>query len=185
VTVQAAVAHPVAASDAAEVASAAAPPASAAGDSDGQGGELMNASALSDPTPAPGPAPAASTAPAPVPAPVASPPSAAAAATPVADTGGDGKVSLRLTFSATSWIDVRDATGRRLFVGHGYVNTMRSVVGRAPLTVRIGYIGGVRVEINDREVSIDRSLRSGDIARFLAGADGRPHPLTGKLPAPG
>ena len=146
-----------------------------------EGGELVNASALADPTPSPAPARGA--------APSAQPPAAATAAAPGAalagDAGGDGRVSLRLTFSATSWIDVRDATGRRLFVGHGYVNTLRSLAGRAPLTVRIGYIGGVRVEINDREVSIDRSLRSGDIARFLAGADGLPHPLPGKLPASG
>ena len=181
VTVQAAVAHTVAASAAADAAGVVAPPASGADDGAVEGGELVNASALADPTPSPAPARGA--------APSAQPPAEATAAAPGAalagDAGGDARVSLRLTFSATSWIDVRDATGRRLFVGHGYVNTLRSLAGRAPLTVRIGYIGGVRVEINDREVSIDRSLRSGDIARFLAGADGLPHPLPGKLPASG
>jgi cytoskeleton protein RodZ len=150
-------------------------------------GELQNASALADPTPAPMESRPAQASPATqptavTPAPTAAESPAAPAADRPGDNGGEGHVSVRLTFTATSWVDVRDASGRRLFVGHGYVNTVRSLAGRAPLTVRVGYIDGVHVEINDRPVAIGRSLRSGDIGRFLAGADGLPHPLVSARP---
>ena len=95
-----------------------------------------------------------------------------------ADVAVTGKVRLHLTFSATSWVDVRDSSGRRLFMGHGYPNTVRSLAGRAPFRVYIGYVSGVHVEINGREVPIDPTLIKGDIARFTVGTDGLLRPTT-------
>ena len=122
---------------------------------------------------------------APEPAPAAAPAQASdVASVPVApvdvpaDVAVTGKVRLHLTFSATSWVDVRDSSGRRLFMGHGYPNTVRSLAGRAPFRVYIGYVSGVHVEINGREVPIDPTLIKGDIARFTVGTDGLLRPTT-------
>jgi len=123
----------------------------------------------------------------PVPAPaqtseVALPPAASAAAAAPADSPADlavtGRVRLHLTFSANSWVDVRDSSGRRLFMGHGNPNTVKSLAGKAPFRVYIGNVSGVHVEINGREVPIDPTLIKGDIARFTVGTDGLLHPAT-------
>jgi cytoskeleton protein RodZ len=107
---------------------------------------------------------------------------AAAVATAVdspTDVKSAGNVNMRLTFLATSWIDVRDASGRRLFVGHVNAGTSRTLAGRGPLRVNLGVANGVRVEINDHEVPISDALIDGKIARFLVGADGMLRPLAG------
>jgi cytoskeleton protein RodZ len=113
-------------------------------------------------------------------------PAASSAATPAgavptdaaADAAATGRVRLHLTFSTNSWVDVRDASGKRVFMGHGYANTTKNLAGKAPFRVYIGYVSGVRVEVNGREMTIDPSLVKGDIARFTVGADGLLHPST-------
>jgi cytoskeleton protein RodZ len=119
--------------------------------------------------------------PAPAPAPVqaseAVPPPAAPVDAP-ADLAVTGRVRLHLTFSATSWVEVRDSSGKRLFMGHGYPNTVKSIAGKAPFRIYIGSVSGAHVEINGREVQIDPTLVKGDIARFTVGTDGVLRPQT-------
>ena len=115
--------------------------------------------------------------PAPVPASDVPPPPAAPIDTP-ADVAVTGRVRLHLTFSAASWVDVRDSSGKRLFLGHGSPNTFKSLAGKAPFRVYIGYVSGVHIEVNGREVPIDPSLVKGDIARFIVGTDGVLRPAT-------
>jgi cytoskeleton protein RodZ len=110
---------------------------------------------------------AAQSAPAPVAPPAESP----------ADIEVTGRVRLHLTFPAASKVEVRDATGRRLFVGHGNPNTVKSLPGKAPFLVYISSVNGVHVEVNGREVPIDPALIKGDVARFTVSADGL-HPIT-------
>jgi cytoskeleton protein RodZ len=105
---------------------------------------------------------------------------APANATPADNPAGievTGRVRLHLTFSATSWVDVRDATGKRLFMGHGYANTVKSLAGKAPFLVYISSVNGVHIEVNGREVPIDPALIKGDVARFTVSADGL-HPIS-------
>ncbi|HMK85425.1 MAG TPA: helix-turn-helix domain-containing protein [Steroidobacteraceae bacterium] len=101
-------------------------------------------------------------------------PSAAPAKTPSeADlTPGVGRAQLRLSFSADSWVDVHDYTGRRVFSGNGRANSVKTIEGIAPLRVYLGFASGVQLEVNDRAVAIGREFVSGDVARFEAGADG-------------
>jgi cytoskeleton protein RodZ len=101
--------------------------------------------------------------PAPAPAPANSDANAAA---------GLGRARLRLSFSADSWVDVRDATGRRLFAGYGRANSVRSIAGAAPLKVYLRFASGVQLEVNDRVVAIGPQFVAGEVARFEAGADG-------------
>jgi cytoskeleton protein RodZ len=125
---------------------------------------------------------------------VAAPPAAAAAAPKdeepavaapkaspamVRDTGesetgvpGAGRARLRLSFSADSWVDVRDAAGKRAFAGNGLANSVKIISGVAPMRVYLRAGSGVALEINDRAVAIGPQFFAGDVARFEAGADG-------------
>jgi cytoskeleton protein RodZ len=93
--------------------------------------------------------------------------SAAAGLTP-----GVGKARLRLSFSADSWVDIRDYSGKRVFQGNGRANSVKTVAGMAPFRVYLRSAGGVQLQLNDRAVAIGRQFISGDEARFEAGADG-------------
>jgi cytoskeleton protein RodZ len=105
----------------------------------------------------------------------ATPTDATAAAVP-----GAGHARLRLSFSANSWVDVHDATGKRAFAGNGLANSVKTISGVAPMRVFLGAGNGVTVEINDRAVAIGPQFFAGDVARFEAGADGvlRRDPVT-------
>jgi cytoskeleton protein RodZ len=85
---------------------------------------------------------------------------------------GAGRARLRLSFSADSWVDIHDASGRRTFAGNGLANSVKTVSGAAPLRVYLGFGSGVQLEINDRAVAIGPQFFAGDVARFEAGADG-------------
>jgi cytoskeleton protein RodZ len=85
---------------------------------------------------------------------------------------GAGRARLRLSFSAASWVDVHDATGKSVFAGNGAANSVKSIAGVAPMRVYLGAGSGVALEINDRAVAIGPQFFAGDVARFEAGADG-------------
>jgi cytoskeleton protein RodZ len=88
------------------------------------------------------------------------------------DTAGSGRARLRLSFSADSWVDVHDISGRRVFAGFGRANSVKTIAGNAPLRVYLGVAGGVQLEINERAVAIGPQFVTGNVARFDAGADG-------------
>jgi cytoskeleton protein RodZ len=85
---------------------------------------------------------------------------------------GAGRARLRLSFSADSWVDIHDASGKRTFAGNGLANSVKMLSGAAPLRVYLGAGSGVQLEINDRAVAIGPQFFTGDVARFEAGADG-------------
>jgi cytoskeleton protein RodZ len=106
---------------------------------------------------------------------VARPPAVAtpAAASAAADlTPGVGKARLRLSFSADSWVSIRDYSGKRIFEGDGRANSVKTFAGMAPFRVVLRSASGVQLQLNDRAVAIGRQFISGDEARFVAGADG-------------
>jgi cytoskeleton protein RodZ len=91
---------------------------------------------------------------------------------PTAPVPGAGHARLRLSFSADSWVDIHDASGKRTFAGNGLANSVKTISGAAPLRVYLGVGSGVQLEINDRAVAIGPQFFAGDVARFEAGADG-------------
>jgi cytoskeleton protein RodZ len=91
---------------------------------------------------------------------------------PPAPVPGAGHARLRLSFSADSWVDIHDASGKRTFAGNGLANSVKTISGVAPLRVYLGFGSGVQLEINDRAVAIGPQFFAGDVARFEAGADG-------------
>src|SRR6202012_3938010 len=106
------------------------------------------------------------------PTPVADPGPATGTDSPTAPVPGAGRARLRLSFSADSWVDIHDASGKRTFAGNGLANSVKTVSGAAPLRVYLGVGSGVQLEINDRAVAIGPQFFAGDVARFEAGADG-------------
>jgi cytoskeleton protein RodZ len=117
-------------------------------------------------------APAEAEAPLPTAAAVADPGTAVGTDTPTAPVAGAGRARLRLSFSADSWVDIHDASGKRTFAGNGLANSVKTISGAAPLRVYLGFGSGVQLEINDRAVAIGPQFFAGDVARFEAGADG-------------
>jgi cytoskeleton protein RodZ len=99
-------------------------------------------------------------------------PSANSTEAPTAPAPGAGRARLRLSFSADSWVDIHDASGRRTFAGNGLANSVKTISGVAPMHVYLGFGSGVQLEINDRAVAIGPQFFAGDVARFEAGADG-------------
>jgi cytoskeleton protein RodZ len=102
----------------------------------------------------------------------AAPGTRAAPSPPPDAMAGMGRAHLRLSFSADSWVDVRDAAGRRVFAGNGHANSVKTIAGIAPMRVYLGFASGVQLEINNRAVAIGPQFLAGDVARFEAGADG-------------
>ncbi|HEY2464710.1 MAG TPA: RodZ domain-containing protein [Steroidobacteraceae bacterium] len=108
----------------------------------------------------------------PVPTPAANPAVASGTDTSTTPVPGAGRARLRLSFSADSWVDIHDASGKRTFAGNGLANSVKTLSGTAPLRVYLGAGSGVQLEINDRAVAIGPQFFAGDVARFEAGADG-------------
>jgi cytoskeleton protein RodZ len=106
------------------------------------------------------------------PTPAADPGTAIGTDAPTAPVPGTGRARLRLSFSADSWVEIHDASGKRTFAGNGLANSVKTVAGAAPLRVYLGVGSGVQLEINDRAVAIGPQFFAGDVARFEAGADG-------------
>ena len=95
-----------------------------------------------------------------------------AAVVPAAPLPGSGRARLRLSFSADSHVEVRDASGNSVFAGSGRANSVKTISGDAPLRVYLGFASGVQLSVNDHVVAIAPQFFSGDVARFEAGADG-------------
>lgn len=81
------------------------------------------------------------------------------------------QVSLRLEFSAASFVEVVDATGHRLMFDTGQPGQPRELRGAAPLEVIVSIASAVRVQVNDRAVVMPR-LPGKDATRFSVDANG-------------
>ncbi|MCQ4297009.1 helix-turn-helix domain-containing protein [Pseudomonas stutzeri] len=108
-----------------------------------------------------GESPAASAASAEAPAPVA-------ASTPSAVAAAPGEVQLELRFTADCWTRVSDADGRVLFSALAKAGTTRTVSGKAPLDVHLGYARGAQLSYNGENVNLASHMR-GETARLKLG----------------
>ena len=74
-------------------------------------------------------------------------------------------VGLRIEFDDRSWIEIRDATQKIVFVGEYPAGTRQNVEGKAPFQVWIGRASGVRVFLGERSIDLKPHTRE-DVARF-------------------
>ncbi|KJF90518.1 cytoskeleton protein RodZ [Photobacterium leiognathi] len=79
----------------------------------------------------------------------------AEAATATTEQNADAP-QLQLAFSADCWIDVRDATGKRLDSGVKKAGQVLDLAGKAPFRVRLGAPGAVKINIKGQPFDLSR-----------------------------
>ncbi|MDK9703597.1 MAG: DUF4115 domain-containing protein [Sulfuritalea sp.] len=72
---------------------------------------------------------------------------------------------LRVEFDDLSWIEIRDATQKVVFVGEYPAGTRQNVEGKAPFQVWIGRASAVRVFMGERSIDLKPYTRE-EVARF-------------------
>jgi cytoskeleton protein RodZ len=83
----------------------------------------------------------------------------------------DGEARLVLRFTADSWVEVRDVSGNRLVYQLGRAGRQRTVTGRPPFDIFLGFADGVSLELNGETVTVPASARLGRTASFRVPAD--------------
>lgn len=92
---------------------------------------------------------------------------AAAAAAPAA-----GQVNLELRFTADSWVEVFDGSGKAVLYDLGKGGSVRTITAQAPISVTLGDARGVAILVNGRTMPPPPRAAGETLARFAIGADG-------------
>ena len=88
---------------------------------------------------------------------------------------------LALKFSALSWAEVSDASGRLLLQGLYARGASRTLSGAPPLRVTVGNTPAVDLEVNGQAVSLEGLARRDGTAHVLIDADGHAAPAPRRL----
>ncbi|MDP2824586.1 MAG: helix-turn-helix domain-containing protein [Sulfuritalea sp.] len=72
---------------------------------------------------------------------------------------------LRVEFDDRSWIEIRDATQKIVFVGEYPAGTRQNVEGKPPFQIWIGKASGVRLFMGERSIDLKPHIRE-EVARF-------------------
>lgn len=115
-----------------------------------------------------GPAPFSSTASGPA---SATTPATDAAAAPAA-APPSGQVNLQLRFTADSWVEVFDGSGKAVLYDLGKAGSERTITAQAPVSVTLGDARGVGIIVNGRTLPPPPRAAGETLARFSIGADG-------------
>jgi cytoskeleton protein RodZ len=84
-----------------------------------------------------------------------------------------GSARLNLSFSAPSWIQVSDASGRRLLEGLVAAGVTRELDGKPPLRVVLGNAAAVAVRLNAQPVNFQPLVHRDGTVHLLIDASGR------------
>ncbi|MEX3021533.1 cytoskeleton protein RodZ [Kluyvera sp. STS39-E] len=93
----------------------------------------------------------------------------AQAAAPVADAN-----ALVMNFSADCWLEVTDATGKKLFSGLQRKGGNLNLAGQAPYKLKIGAPAAVQIEFQGKPVDLSRFIRTNQVARLTVNAEQSP-----------
>lgn len=80
-------------------------------------------------------------------------------------------VTMRLEFTAPSWSEIYDGSGKRLMFDVGQPGQVRTLSGVAPLKVTLGVAAAANVMVNNRSIAVPRQPGK-DTTRFVVAADG-------------
>lgn len=75
-----------------------------------------------------------------------------------------------MNFKADCWLEVTDATGKKLFSGLQRSGGKLSLSGTAPYRLKIGAPGAVEVQYQNQPVDLSRFIRNNQVARLTLGA---------------
>jgi cytoskeleton protein RodZ len=114
----------------------------------------------------------ASAATTPAPAPEAAVGTAAAPGNVALPALAPGQVSLQLRFTADSWVEVFDGSGKAVLYDLGKAGSERTLTAAAPVSVTLGDARGVAVTVNGRALPPPTRAAGETLARFSIGADG-------------
>ncbi|WP_213989987.1 cytoskeleton protein RodZ [Sodalis sp. dw_96] len=100
----------------------------------------------------------------------ATPPQPAAPA-PAATEGEAGTNGLVMNFTADCWLEVSDATGKKLFSGTQRPGGKLNLAGQAPFKLKIGAPAAVTIQYQGKPVDLSRYVRSNQVARLTIAAN--------------
>ncbi len=75
-----------------------------------------------------------------------------------------------MNFTADCWLEVSDATGKKLFSGMQRSGDKFSLSGTAPYRLKIGAPSAVQVQYQNQPVDLSRFIRNNQVARLTLGA---------------
>ncbi|EJX2929218.1 cytoskeleton protein RodZ [Salmonella enterica subsp. enterica serovar Infantis] len=107
--------------------------------------------------------------PAPTETPSALPTSQAGVAAPAADPN-----ALVMNFTADCWLEVTDATGKKLFSGMQRKDGNLNLTGQAPYKLKIGAPAAVQIQYQGKPVDLSRFIRTNQVARLTLNAEPTP-----------
>jgi len=94
-----------------------------------------------------------------------------AAAAPAATEAADGTNGLVMNFTADCWLEVSDATGKKLFSGTQRTGGKLNLAGQAPFKLKIGAPAAVQIHYQGKPVDLSRYVRSSQVARLTIAAN--------------
>lgn len=90
----------------------------------------------------------------------------AGTATPEADPN-----ALVMNFNADCWLEVTDATGKKLFSGLQRKDGTLNLTGQAPYKLKIGAPAAVQIQYQGKPVDLSRFIRTNQVARLTVNAE--------------
>ncbi|TNV20174.1 cytoskeleton protein RodZ [Buttiauxella sp. B2] len=97
---------------------------------------------------------------------VALPTDQAAVTNPAADPN-----ALVMNFNADCWLEVTDATGKKLFSGMQRKDGTLNLAGQAPYKLKIGAPSAVQIQFQGKPVDLSRFIRTSQVARLTVSAE--------------
>ncbi|WP_432658959.1 cytoskeleton protein RodZ [Salmonella enterica subsp. enterica serovar Enteritidis] len=95
--------------------------------------------------------------------------SQAGVAAPAADPN-----ALVMNFTADCWLEVTDATGKKLFSGMQRKDGNLNLTGQAPYKLKIGAPAAVQIQYQGKPVDLSRFIRTNQVARLTLNAEPTP-----------
>ncbi|MCU6670502.1 cytoskeleton protein RodZ [Enterobacteriaceae bacterium H4N4] len=79
--------------------------------------------------------------------------------------------ALVMNFSADCWLEVTDATGKKLFSGLQRKDGSLNLAGQAPYKLKIGAPSAVQIQFQGKPVDLSRFIRTNQVARLTLNAE--------------
>ncbi len=82
--------------------------------------------------------------------------------------------ALVMNFNADCWLEVTDATGKKLFSGLQRKDGTLNLAGQAPYKLKIGAPAAVQIQFQGKPVDLSRFIRTNQVARLTLNAEQSP-----------